>query len=118
MGGVILRTEKNKLDTDGGCDVTSVLSLHGRQGRVFIDGGGETREQTKVTSTCTVYRIRQVFPSHNIFLLPRVFFGFLDLCVRVLEVHVFSWVFVYFYLRFEVTQIFNEEKKSDIFWGG
>ena len=28
-----------------------MLSLHGRQGRVFIDGGGEAREQTKVTST-------------------------------------------------------------------
>ena len=116
MGGVILRTEKNKLDTDGGCDVTSVLSLHGRQGRVFIDGGGETREQTKVTSTCTVYRIRQVFPSHNIFLLPRVFFGFLDLCVRVLEGHVSSWAPGYFYLRFGVTKIFNE-KKTRTFWG-
>ena len=52
--------------------------------------------------------IWQVFPSHNIFLLPLVFFWFLDLCVRVLELHVSSWAPRYFYLRFGVTQIFNE----------
>ena len=53
--------------------------------------------------------IWQVFPSHNICLLPRVFFGFLDLCVRVLEVHVSSWAPGYFYLRFGVTQNFSEK---------
>ena len=61
--------------------------------------------------------IWQVFPSHNICLLPRVFFGFLDLCMRVLEVHVSSWAPGYFYLRFGVTQIFNEKNVSDILGG-
>ena len=61
--------------------------------------------------------IWQVFPSHNIFLLPRVFFLILDLCVRVLEVHISSWAPGYFYLRFGVTQIFNEKKISDILGG-
>ena len=62
------------------------------------------------------YRIAygRFFPATTFFLLPRLFFGFLDLCVRVLEVHVSSWPPGYFYLRSWVTQIFNEKKNSDI----
>ena len=52
-------------------------------------------------------------PQH--FFAAACIFGFLDLCVPVLEVHVSSWAPGYFYLRFGVTQIFDEKKYSDIF---
>ena len=60
------------------------------------------------------FPIWQVFPSHKIFLLQPVFFGFLDPCVRVLEVHRSSQAPGYFHLRFGDTQIFNNKNVSDI----
>ena len=47
------------------------------------------------------------FPATTFFCCSLFFFGFLDLCVRVLEVHVSSWAPGYFYLRFWDNQIFN-----------
>ena len=66
------------------------------------------------TSLPPIAPIWQVFPSQNIFLLPCLFFY---LCVQVLEVHVSSWAPGYFYLRFGVTQIFNEKNILDILGG-
>ena len=61
--------------------------------------------------------IWQVFPSHNIFLLLRVFLGFFEPELWVVDYHGASTASGYFYLRFSSAQIFWSHILSSHIYG-